>query len=378
MVRSDNLHILFVGNNEEDYVLIKSVLDETRLGHFSTSWEEDPNTALVHMRSNLYDVYLVDYHSGSSTGLDLLRMAIAQGCRKPVILITSPRDEEVDLEALQSGAMDYLVKGRFDHRLLERSIRYAIRQKETEAELTELQRRMNDSREEERLNLAQELHDGPLQDVIGVRYRLGILSTLVEEPEQQREIALAQEDLRTVIHTVRTLCSELRPPALTPFGLEQAIRAHARQFSEANGKVHTVLDLDSDGQALPTRTRLALFRIYQNALSNVQKHAGATEVLIHFRLTPTQIILRVVDNGRGFHVPNRWIHLARRNHFGLIGAAERAASINGHLDVTSAPGEGTKVSVVAPRPRGEEEELAEEALDIGHEIGHEIDPESER
>jgi len=219
----------------------------------------------------------------------------------------------------------------------------------TRDDLAETQRRLAESRETERLHLAQELHDGPVQDLHGLRLRLSAIAERMGDDTAVTRLATAQGELLRVIDELRAICRELRPPALAPFGLEAAIRSHAGCFQEAHPELEVQVDLMHDGQTLPERVRLALFRVCQEALSNVARHAGAGCVLIRFHLNEERILLEISDDGCGFEVPERWILLARRGHLGLLGAAERADSIGGRLEVESAPGRGTVVRVVAPR-----------------------------
>jgi signal transduction histidine kinase len=109
------------------------------------------------------------------------------------------------------------------------------------------------------------------------------------------------------------------------------------------------LELMPDGATLPERVRLALFRIYQAALSNVTRHAQASEVTVRLILTDEEVTLEVHDDGVGFEVPERWIGLVRQGQYGLVGAAERAEAIGGRLQVSSFPGEGTLLRTVVPR-----------------------------
>ncbi len=216
-----------------------------------------------------------------------------------------------------------------------------------EAELAEAARRLADSREAERLRLAQEIHDGPLQDLYGVRLFLGDVAK--RPPGGRPTIDEAQAMLRDIIDRLRGICHDLRPPALVPFGLEVAIRSHAEHFRAAHPELGLDLDLDPDKQRLPERTRLALYRIYQQAMDNVIRHAQAEHVLVRLVLAGDHAVtLSVTDDGCGFDVPRHWLKLARQGHLGLLGAAERAEAIGGRLEVESRPGEGTLVRVSAP------------------------------
>lgn len=220
--------------------------------------------------------------------------------------------------------------------------------KETEAELAEVQRRLVDSTELERLHLAQELHDGPLQDLQAMNYSLAMLHSMVDE-EGAQEVQVLETELHKVASSLREICGDLRPPALAPFGLERAIRSHAEQFSEKNPQLNLHLDLDKDGKELPERVRLAIFRIYQHSLTNIVRHAGSSDAWITFRLNEDTIELMIVDNGKGFKVPRRWVELVRQGHFGLVGSIERAESVGGRLGVESAPEKGTTIRVTVPR-----------------------------
>lgn len=220
--------------------------------------------------------------------------------------------------------------------------------KQIETELTEVQRRLMEGREAERLYLAQELHDGPVQELYGVVYTLSGLAEIVPGGENQAQFAEARELLQQVIHELRTMASELRPPTLAPFGLEKAISSHADRFRERYPEMEVRLRLMPDGQMLPERTRLALYRIYQAALNNVIHHAAARQVFIRFKLESKQVLLEIQDDGKGFEAPQRWIELARQGHLGLVGMAERAESVGGRLSVISAPGEGTLIQVIVP------------------------------
>ncbi len=221
--------------------------------------------------------------------------------------------------------------------------------KQMEADLSELQRRLTEGREAERLHLAQELHDGPVQDLYGFSYQLKVLGEELGhgvEPEPLKEL---ESMLQHVIRTLRGICGELRPPTLAPFGLEKAIRSHGEAFQQLHPELSMKLDLMPDGQNLPERVRLALYRIYQQTLANIARHAHAKNISVKLWLDSQQVLLEIIDDGEGFILPTRWIELARQGHLGLVGSAERAESIGGQLKIESAPGKGTTVRVIAPR-----------------------------
>jgi signal transduction histidine kinase len=221
--------------------------------------------------------------------------------------------------------------------------------KQIEAELAELQRRLMEGREAERLHLAQELHDGPLQDLHNLFLRLGEMELLLSDEAGLSQMAGAQAGLQQVVQTLRAICGELRPPTLVPFGLEKAIRSYVSLFQKKHPHLTVTINLVPDGRQLPEGIRLALFRILQQAMTNVIQHARATHVTVLFQLTETEIILEIKDDGQGFSMPKRRIELARQGHLGLAGAFERAEALGGCLEIISAPGQGTSIRAVIPR-----------------------------
>ncbi len=222
-------------------------------------------------------------------------------------------------------------------------------QKQMEIELHEVQQRLIDSRETERLRLAQDLHDGPVQDLYGISYQLSSLWSSFGETDTYPQVKSIEEALEGVIQSLRQVCGELRPPTLAPFGLEKAILSHAQGIQATSPDLKVTLDLMNDRKVLPENVRLALFRIYQIAIANVIRHAHAKNILVHFSFDENQVILTIQDDGKGFQTSNRWVELVRRGHFGLVGAAERAQSIGGELIIDSQPGQGTVLRVVVPR-----------------------------
>jgi PAS domain S-box-containing protein len=216
--------------------------------------------------------------------------------------------------------------------------------KQIESELTEVKRHLIEMLEVERLMLAQDLHDGPMQDLFGVFY--GIKSLEGKLTGQDAEtIASSADTINQVVNVLRGFAGQLRPPTLKSYGLEKTIRSHAQQFQEDHPGINLTFDLMSDGNKLPERVSLALFRIYQQSLANILRHAHATSVDIRLILDDQYVQLEIEDNGKGFEVPPRLVDLAHKGHYGLVGAAERAEAIGGAFTIDSYPGRGTTIFV---------------------------------
>ena len=230
-------------------------------------------------------------------------------------------------------------------------------QKEIEAEVVELRQRLTQDREMERLQLAQELHDGPLQEIIGISYQVKELENLLEGDGNLEQLQALKLALQKVAKSIRTVSGELRPSTLMPFGLEKAILSHSEDFQIAHPDLPIELDLAHDGQTLPEDVRIALFRIYQEALNNVIRHAQANKVSVRFWMNDEEAALEVEDNGKGFNLPEHWIELARNEHLGLVGSMERARNAGGRLDVDSSAGKGTLIRAILPVHKESDKDL---------------------
>src|SRR5437660_572228 len=126
MIQLGIVKVLLVEDDEDDYIITRDLLAEVPGAQFTVEWISDFNNALHTMSLNQHDICLVDYRLGAQTGVELLRAAVDRGCQAPIILLTGAREHEVDLEAMQAGAADYLVKSQLHANALGRSVRYAL------------------------------------------------------------------------------------------------------------------------------------------------------------------------------------------------------------------------------------------------------------
>lgn len=152
------IKILLVDDDEDDYILASDLLEEIRGWQVKIDWADNYNEALEIILQQKHDVYLLDYRLGEHNGLELLRKAIDKGCKAPMILLTGQDDREIDIEAMNAGAADYLVKASIDTLLLERSIRYSIAANAHQAELAKANAEL-EIRVEERTAELKEAYD---------------------------------------------------------------------------------------------------------------------------------------------------------------------------------------------------------------------------
>jgi signal transduction histidine kinase/streptogramin lyase len=199
---------------------------------------------------------------------------------------------------------------------------------------------LEQAREVERRGIADELHDGPLQDLYSTRF---VLASLLESASGEgSRAAELEETLRRVRGSLRNICGTLQLPSFD-LGLGAAIEGHLERFREIYPGLTVDLALTGREDLLPTAARENLFRVYRSAMSNVVKHAAATRIEVHLEMGRRHALLTVVDNGRGFIPPDSFADLLREQHYGLLLAESHMRAIGGRLDIRSSPGRGTTV-----------------------------------
>jgi len=199
--------------------------------------------------------------------------------------------------------------------------------------------------EAERRRLAREIHDGPVQSLVLLWRRLDKLAPLVPKPHRSVVVEV-QEEARSIGDELRRLGRDLRPSTLDDLGLGAALRAEAEASSRRSGlkvDVHT----SGDERALSTDLELILFRIAQEALRNVERHAAASTVRVDLEFGAPAVTVRVSDDGVGLTPTPRTIDLLAERKFGIIGMQERARLAKAALTIRSESGKGTTVEVIA-------------------------------
>lgn len=214
--------------------------------------------------------------------------------------------------------------------------------------LVEVQHYLTNQREIERTQIARLLHDGPLQELIALTFSVEEAHDLLLGMPADEKIMGVQRALQRLIVQLRNIAFDLRPPMLSSFSLERTIRSHAENLSTKYPGLTVSLDMEPERMRLPEMLKVALFRIYQEAIDNIARHAGSSQAFVRLRFQEEQVRLEVFDNGAGFNVPEDWLEMAREGRLGLIGIRERVEAIGGRLELKSIPGEGTWLQVLAP------------------------------
>ena len=284
----------------------------------------------------------------------------------PIIFLTAESGADLTpmFRGYQAGAVDYIPKppipevlksklsvfvGLHDmNRMLSAELAERAmteqRLRSSEENLRALAAHLQSVREEERIHIAREIHDELGQALTGLKFDIGKLAKTAcrDDPETGEKIAGLSQNIDRIINSVRRIASGLRPEVLDEIGLSAAIEWQAREFQRRTG-VRCTVEIEP-GFGDPDKERsTALFRIFQELLTNVARHANATRV--NARLADDHgLSLVVEDNGRGV----RSEELEGNKSLGFLGLKERVLAFGGSIDVRGEEGKGTKVSVLIP------------------------------
>lgn len=205
------------------------------------------------------------------------------------------------------------------------------------------------AQEEERQRIARELHDETIQALVLLCRQLDSIDSGGESPASSQTDGLrkARRTAEEIVQGLRDFSKALRPPILDDLGMMASVRRLLTDFTERT-KIEGKLKVTGEERRLPPDVELGLYRITQEALWNIERHAGATFVKVAIAFSEGKLRLEVVDDGAGFSVPLGSGDFAVSGHLGLISMQERAELLGGRLEIRSSPGKGTRVIVSVP------------------------------
>ena len=230
--------------------------------------------------------------------------------------------------------------------------------KKAEAARAQLLRRLVTAQEEERRRLSRELHDSLGQHLSALMLRLKTIETSgnVTTPAPA-DLLPVEEIISQLMHEIHNLAWELRPAALDDLGLHTALSNYVEKWSERSGVTVDLHSNDLDKRRLPPETETAIYRIIQEALNNVLKHARAHRVSVILERRRDQVVVIVEDDGQGFNVDAAICEPGREHGLGLLGMQERIALVGGTLSIESRVGSGATIVARIPIPQVEAKEI---------------------
>jgi signal transduction histidine kinase len=220
-----------------------------------------------------------------------------------------------------------------------------------EERLEALSRRSIELHEEERKRIAREIHDETIQELLFVTNQLqdivdGVHGRISQNNRERLQKIQGLIDRATV--ELRGFIQRLRPAVLDDMGLVPALRWLSDKIT-VDCKLRAQVCVIGQEQLLQPDIQLALFRIAQEALYNVKKHASALNVTLLLQFDIDKVLMSVIDDGKGFQTPAAPNYFTKQGKFGLAGITERVSLLGGNLNVESSPGKGTVVKVEIPR-----------------------------
>ena len=329
--------------------------------NFSLERVDSKNEYIRQLHDNPPALILSDYSLPGFNGNDALEIAMEKCPETPFIFVTGTMGEEVAIQTLKSGATDYVLKTRLSR--LMPAVQRALREAEERSQHRRAEEQLRESherlralsvylqtvREEERTRIAREVHDELGQALTSCKLDLSWIANKL--PPDLKALLDKTRSLTahidSTIQTVRRISSELRPGVLDHLGLVAAIEWQANEFQNRTG---IKCDLRARvREPLPDQDlSTTFFRIFQETLTNVIRHAGATHVAVDLKEADGRITLEVKDNGRGIARED----ISNTKSMGLLGMRERASLLGGVFRIGSLPGgKGTRVRVSIPLAR---------------------------
>ncbi|MDA3926594.1 MAG: response regulator [Kiritimatiellae bacterium] len=220
-----------------------------------------------------------------------------------------------------------------------------------------LSRRILTVQEEERKRISRELHDEITQTLIGINVHLETLSweAAINPKELQKKIARTQKLVEKSVDIAHQFAQELRPTVLDDLGLIPALHAFMKNFMKETG-IRVTLNAFAGAEKLSSEKRTALYRVAQEALTNVARHARASRAEVSIRKLPDAVHMQIKDNGQSFEV-DQILTTHAHGRLGLLGMRERVEMVGGTFSIESSPGSGTTIHAQIPCKKPAEENL---------------------
>lgn len=335
--------------NEEKYrTLVEQAVDAIAL-YDATGKILDVNTGSVHLlgytRAELLGMSLSEVLTGEEIRDNPVRYDVLQQGKSTIkqrkmrrkdgsIIVTEVRSQQ-----LPDGRFLSIIRDLTERIEAEQELQESYRA------LRELTGHLQNIREEERSNIAREIHDELGQQLTVLKMDISWLSNKWENPGEkvQERLKGLLEMIDNTVKSVRRISSELRPSMLDDLGLPAAIEWHAQEFGKRSGiRIHT--QVDTGDVKLPEKVGITLFRVYQECLTNVVRHSGADQVNVQLYFRNKKLHLEVQDNGKGFLRKE----IENKKTLGILGMKERVSLIKGEYSIESKPGKGTTVRVRVP------------------------------
>ena len=345
------LRLLHLEDSELDHELTLAHL--TRGGLAVTARRVDSESAFMRALDEPWDVIISDYNLPGFTGLGALDLLKAMGRDIPFVLVSGEIGEDTAVEAMRTGASDYLLKNNLTR--LVPALLHAVEACETrrareqadlaldqsKRRLSELAQHLQTSVEMERAAISREIHDDVGGSLTAIKFDLAWIARHTDSPDVLARVHSAIETVTLAIEASQRIMHNLRP-AILEQGLVAALQWMAARFERRNG-IPCILRAPQQPLNLPAGVPLVAYRAAQEGLTNISKHAQATRVEMDLSTAGGVLSLEISDNGRGLSQED----LAKARSFGIRGLYERAGTVGGWIDLSSSAA-GTTLMLSVP------------------------------
>ena len=353
------LRILLLEDNAPHAELVEHFLRDSGL-RFQITRVETRDAFIEQIEHHQPDMILSDYALPSFDGYAALAIAKEKVPNIPFIFVTGTMGEEVAIETLKNGATDYVLKTRLARLgpAVQRALRETAERRERQRAEDKLRRSLDQLRalttylqyvrEEERTRIAREVHDELGQALTGLKLDMSWLAARLARNARpvQDKVKTMVDHIDETIQTVRRIATELRPGILDSLGLVAALEWQANEF-QSRTRIPCQVTATVDDSELQQQFATVFFRIYQETLTNIIRHAKATRVDVRLAEEKGTLVLTVQDNGRGISEEE----IANTRSIGLVGMRERAMLIGGEITLQGSPGKGTTMTLRVPLDR---------------------------
>ena len=333
------LRVLHIEDSELDHELM---LAQLRRGGIDPSCERvDSEAAFLRALQQPWDAIISDFNLPGFSGLVALDLWRVQGGEQPFILVSGEIGEDTAVEAMRSGATDYLLKSNLtrlapallravDANLMRKArVRADLELDASKQRIHELAQHLQNSIELERTAIAREIHDDVGGSLTAVKFDLAWMIRRSEAPEIRARAESALETVMSAIESSQRIMHNLRP-AILEQGLVAALQWMAGRFERRTG-VPCLLRTPATLPVLPAGVPLVAYRTAQEGLTNISKHANASKVQLDLAYAGGVLSLEISDNGRGLNQHD----LGKDRSFGIRGLHERARTVEGWIDLSS-------------------------------------------
>jgi signal transduction histidine kinase len=303
----DSIRILQVDDDEEDFMIIQDLLKDISRQQYVIEWSPGYEDALDKIKDNEYDVLLIDFMLGKYTGIELLKQIRKNNNHIPVIIFTGQGDERIDMEAMNAGAADYLVKGQIDSNILERSMRYSINQAETQLKLLD---------HEQSLRMAEKFAlTGRMAQVIAHEIRNPLTNVKLAIQQLQDDLVNPSESMLSLIEMIDRNCNRINQLIINLLNSTKTTELNYEDVS-INALIDEALELAKDRVQLKRmkivkeysddicdvyidreQIKIALLNIIINAIEAVEEEHGILTLRTEGR--DDKCIVIISDNGKG-------------------------------------------------------------------------------